>query len=418
MKGKQTPLSLLLIIELLLLAVCCKPANGERRGLRQDHSFEKVKDASSDDRASKKQTKHKAVDDVGSIDELDLGIRFNKVGDEAADLGIYDYPLEMATAKWLRSSTSAVSIVHPDDCMECPSDDEFFTELIESIGGEPTHPTMDPKSPYWQELREVVAVQLRRRNNIVPNAVLPMPNIWDGFDIHEVADAVHDEFPGVHHIALIKEFLSQGATVNRTMVPSPCKNDFVRGVVMLSDINGFAIRTVAPLNFGTKWWVGRARPEEVAWMIYNDELTSEDGVPADIVTDIKSMQLESPSDFTAYPEGSPMHPSWPAMHSAASSASLWLALVLNLTKEQYCEVRKVDYAISYARTVAGVHFPSDNISGLNLGQEILAHYLSKYLSETYEADEDDVKERIKSLRFDWRDFMSSECLEGFVPPVY
>jgi membrane-associated phospholipid phosphatase len=243
-----------------------------------------------------------------------------------------------------------------------------------------------------------------------------MPTIWDGFDIHQVADAVHDEFPGVHHIALIKEFLAQGATVNRTMVPSPSKHDFVRGVVMLSDITGFAIRTVGPLNFGTKWWVGRARPEEVAWMIYNDELTSEDGVPSDIVTDIKSMQLSSPFDFTAYPEGSPTHPSWPAMHSAASSASLWLALVLNLTKEQYCEVRKVDYAISYARTVAGVHFPSDNISGLNLGQEILSHYLPKYLSETYEADANDVKERIQSLRFDWHDFMSSECLEDFVVP--
>lgn len=43
------------------------------------------------------------------------------------------------------------------------------------------------------------------------------------------------------------------------------------------------------------------------------------------------------------------------MHSAASSASLWLGVVLNLTEEQFCEVQKTDYAVAYARTVAGVH---------------------------------------------------------------
>jgi len=428
-----------LLLLVAALSACCQTANGDhgtsghaglrekRKGRHKNISFSTAKQGtSSDNRKSKKRSKDDKTDSVVTTSSngrnLDLGIRFNKVGatnDESASLGMYDYPLDMTTTQWLRTSTNAISIIHPDDCMECPSDDDFFTDMIKSIGGEPTHPSLDPNSSYWQELREVVTVQLNRRSDVDPTTVLPMPNIWAGFNIQQVAEAVHDEFPGIHHIELIKNLLAEGASVNRTMVPSPCKNDFVRGVVMLSDLNGFAIRTVSPLNFGTKWWVGRARPEEVAWMIAKGELTAEDdGVPADIVTDIQSMDLSSPFDFTAYPEGSPTHPSWPAMHSAASSASLWLALVLNLTEEQYCEVRKVDYAISYARTVAGVHFPSDNIAGLNLGQEILAHYLPKYLSEVYGADSDDVKERIQSLRVDWKDFMSSKCLKDFVSPSY
>ena len=73
------------------------------------------------------------------------------------------------------------------------------------------------------------------------------------------------------------------------------------------------------------------------------------------------MNLRSQFDFTAYAEGSPDHPSWPAMHSAGASASLWIAVVADLTPEQLCQARRLDYAIAFARTVAGVHYPDDNI---------------------------------------------------------
>jgi hypothetical protein len=83
---------------------------------------------------------------------------------------------------------------------------------------------------------------------------------------------------------------------------------------------------------------------------------------------------------------------------------------MNLTPEQLCEVRKVDYGIAYARTVAGVHFSTDNIAGLSLGQEVLAHFLPKYLSETYGANKEDVEHRIEEFRFDWNTFLSSDCI--------
>jgi hypothetical protein len=73
----------------------------------------------------------------------------------------------------------------------------------------------------------------------------------------------------------------------------------------------------------------------------------------------------------------------------------------------------LDYAISYARTVAGVHYPDDNIDGLNMGQEIIALKLADELHSKYGSDIDVVNEKIKLFRFDWNDFKMSDCyLDG------
>jgi len=105
----------------------------------------------------------------------------------------------------------------------------------------------------------------------------------------------------------------------------------------------------------------------MAWKISSGEVPKEQ-VPEDVYNMISGMELKNATSFTQYPEGSPLHPAWPAMHSAASSASLWFAVVANLTEAQYCEVLRTDFAVAYARTCAGVHYPADNIAGLNMGQ--------------------------------------------------
>ena len=55
--------------------------------------------------------------------------------------------------------------------------------------------------------------------------------------------------------------------------------------------------------------------------------------------------MSGPTACTAYLEGSPTHPSWPAMHSAASTSAMWLGVVMNLTDRQWCETKKMDWAV-------------------------------------------------------------------------
>jgi hypothetical protein len=84
-------------------------------------------------------------------------------------------------------------------------------------------------------------------------------------------------------------------------------------------------------------------------------------------------------------------------------------VVSDLTEAEFCEAKKVDYAVSFARTVAGVHFVSDNLAGLNLGQALVAKALPQLLSDVYGADPAVVQAKIDRLRFDWNEFIGSDC---------
>merc|ERR1719263_2153745 len=106
--------------------------------------------------------------------------------------------------------------------------------------------------------------------------------------------------------------------MDATIVPQRSAADFVNTHVLLARLAGWAVSVVSPAAFASKWHHGRARPEEVAWAVARGQLPS---APWAVAQAIQAMNLTSAADFTAYPEGSPRHPSYPAMHSAASSAS-------------------------------------------------------------------------------------------------
>ena len=46
-----------------------------------------------------------------------------------------------------------------------------------------------------------------------------------------------------------------------SVIPRRSISQFLHGLLMLSEINTWSNRVVAPNNFGAKWHVGRARPE-------------------------------------------------------------------------------------------------------------------------------------------------------------
>jgi hypothetical protein len=91
-----------------------------------------------------------------------------------------------------------------------------------------------------------------------------------------------------------------------------------------------------------------------------------------------------------------------------------MAVILNLTPQQLCQIKLTDYAVSYGRTVAGVHYVGDNIAGLKLGQEIVARRLPQMLHEKYGSDIGAVKVKIDAARFDWSEFLDSDCAKGLV----
>ena len=99
------------------------------------------------------------------------------------------------------------------------------------------------------------------------------------------------------------------------------------------------------------------------------------------------------------------------MHAAASAASFWMAVVMDLSHDQWCELKALDYGIAYARTIAGVHYYTDDIAGLNIAQEILAQALPTHLEEKYGSNRQAVEEKVAMMRFDWNDYLTSDCFE-------
>jgi len=149
--------------------------------------------------------------------------------------------------------------------------------------------------------------------------------------------------------------------------------------------------------------------QEVLWTIHNggSENLPLEFVPQSILDAISLYAtanggIENAEDFTAYKGvGSPMHPSYPAMHSAASNYSFLLQISSKATPQMVCEAIKVDFAVSKARTAAGVHFVTDNIDGLNIGQEQASLLFPTYFKEMG-GDYDYIKAKVDAKRFDWR----------------
>jgi len=351
----------------------------------------------------------------------DLGIRFSKVAfppDADNFANQVTLPLTADDFKISSSNNDLLDILKESICPSVTKLDDYeiyfdVLDIIEGdfVGGYPTHASNDLASPFWGKFREVAEVQaLRRVDNGSDPAIdlMPLPEIWNGYSLDAVAEAVHDEYPNYHQAKNLARMLDRGQGVayeiDDEIIPQRSAFQFLRGPVMIADMNTWGTSIVGPHSFSAKFAVGRARPEETAWSIKTGGIPRQ-YVPSDIFDMISDIpDFNAAVDFTAYDEGSPRHPSWPAMHSAASQTSFWLDIVLDLTPEELCQARLTDYGVAYARTVAGVHYPDDNIDGLNIGQEVIALALPGYLSLKYGADEQSVRSKIEEKRFNWNDF--------------
>jgi len=356
----------------------------------------------------------------------DYNIRFNKIPfiDAAdADSGLFplrsrDFPLRGGNINIMKTKTLCGSVTGLDDYEILVDVPTLITEN-EFMHGYPTHATSDKSSVFWDQFEEVCYIQLKRlQNGNAPASSinLPLPEIFAGFNLDMVAEAVHDEYPNTHQSNNIARMLGAGGvTIDNNVIPRRSNAQFLRGPVLLADMNTWALGLIGPHSFAAKYAVGRARPEEIAWAIYQGIIPRSDlrgrtrDAFDDVVTKLENMGgFTAAADFTAYDEGSPAHPSWPAMHSAASQTSFWMSVVLDLTPDQLCQARLVDYVVAYARTVAGVHYPDDNIDGLNLGQAVIVNLLPQHLKNEYNADIEAVSAKIIQQKYDWNTFDPSD----------
>jgi len=316
----------------------------------------------------------------------------------------------------VRNETYADSVI-------LPGDSELKGNTAAKWLADPKHYLDQPIYPgdiegkYWEELRHVVDAQMKRRNGEQPSNLNTWPDIWKDLEsLTDIALAVAGEYPAFHQQMFIGTVFKDGIELFQNLKPFRSHVDFVGAQVRIADISTWAFHAVSPISFMLKWHVGMPRPEEMAWLISRGELTSvDDGVPEDIVENIKSMNLEKSTDFTAYDGvGCPAHPSWPAMHSAGSTVSYWLPAIAKITPEQYCQALLVDYAVSYGRTVAGVHYQQDNIAGLNIGQRIIREQLPAMLADKYGYDPVKITVMLEGLSFDWSTFDPKTCEIGGV----
>lgn len=158
---------------------------------------------------------------------------------------------------------------------------------------------------------------------------------------------------------------------------------FTDRVVMLNHLMGWGAHMVSPSSFCAKWYFMAARPEEVAGAIARDEIEAPRSITLNLFDMVSRDKLITDQRaFAVYPEGSPDHPGYNAMHSAAAGAG---NAVLKVLRDMSADDKAVSdltaYNMAYFRSTAGVHTPQDNAVGLWLGQETVERLLPAKLAE-------------------------------------
>lgn len=103
----------------------------------------------------------------------------------ATNLPFHNYPLTELLGQLIKMDSRAAS---PMMASDLPGVDAGA--LIAQIGGMPAFPGDEL---FWEELSDVLDVQLARRAGA--NPPFRLPDVWSGFRIGDVAEAVHDEYP-------------------------------------------------------------------------------------------------------------------------------------------------------------------------------------------------------------------------------
>jgi len=211
---------------------------------------------------------------------------------------------------------------------------------------------------------------------------------------------VRNDYP-LHILSSLSEFLLKRGAKVRNILPSVSFKRFTDSIVLSSHVIGWAVHTVSPNAFASKWYHGRPRPEEVIYAWANGDVTVDPMYSKQLENFVDMAEvLSDPRKFTLYSEGCPNHPSYPAMHGAAAGAGLLLPVLFDLTEAEEEEVRRTVLNIAMFRDVAGVHYESDSLMGIQLGEMVIEQALPGFL-ETYGANRSEIEDLISIKKRVW-----------------
>lgn len=174
---------------------------------------------------------------------------------------------------------------------------------------------------------------------------------------------------------------------------------FTDGVVFLASLIGQLIHSISPTAFAHKYYHGKMRPNMAVHKWAKGDIDISNGLDMALTKLVNKRAIaRDQNEFGIYPP--PPHPALPAMHSSVASIHILMAVWFDLDKRGFNECKKVAYNIAYGRTFGGVHYRSDNLYGLELGERSSAIILPKLLSN-YGIDESEVSDIISQYRTDW-----------------
>lgn len=225
----------------------------------------------------------------------------------------------------------------------------------------------------------------------------------------DLGEYVHNDFPGqsFHNALLILNgYGSDALDPNNPYVNNPTQGGFVTyGIAQFLELLAEVVEEGLKAAWFQKWQVHRRlRPEEYGFYVQRQVVNSDNlGIHSDLINSDALVEIfgQFGAYFLpqAYPEGSPTHPSYPAGHAVLSGACATLLKALfnenfeipsplepsgdNTSLVAYGgsltvgnELNKLAANISLGRDHAGVHYRSDGIEGILLGEKIAINVLN------------------------------------------
>lgn len=320
---------------------------------------------------------------------------------------IEDYPIKPSDINEANSNgvsmflpTNPRVIVKPSDMVKPPEvgSHQFWSEVMETVWATylaKQNCAFNSKfAQDWDSLQPKGLIEGKRYTSDVIFRNYRVRNAAQG------AGLVRADFPTDIITGLAKYLYGKGVKQRELLAKTPYSK-FTDNQVMLGHLIGWAVHTVSPNAFAAKWYFGQPRPEEVIGAWAREEIEAPIHIDQQLRQLVNIDQvLSDQRKFTMYPEGSPNHPSMPAMHGAAGGIAILFGLFFELDELMLDQVRRTAANIAFFRNFAGVHYRTDSVAGLNLGEVVLQKALPAKLAE-YGADIEETQEIIDGLMTNW-----------------